>query len=50
MREKRFKPIEAKKILIRAVQFAYIACQTYWQKCQKLNKKSLSSACAEIAP
>lgn len=26
-------------MLIREVQFAYIACQTYWRKCQKRNKK-----------
>lgn len=51
MREKRSKPIEPKKMLIREVQFAYIACHTYWQKCQKLiQKKNLSSICAEIAP
>lgn len=39
MREKRSEPIEPKKMLIRGVQFAYIACQTHWQKCQKLNQK-----------
>lgn len=50
MGEKRSEPIEPKKMLIREVQFAYIACQTYWQKCQKVNQKSLSSICAKIAP
>lgn len=49
-KKKRSGPIEPKKMLIRGVQFAYIACQTHWQKCQKLNQKSLSSVCAEIAP
>ena len=37
-------------MLIRELQFAYIACQTYWQKCQKLNQKSRSSVSAGIAP
>lgn len=41
--EKRSEPIEPKKMLIRGARFAYIACQTYWQKCQKLNEKNLCS-------
>lgn len=38
-KKERSEPNEPKKMLIREVQFAYIVCQTYWQKCQKLNQK-----------
>lgn len=38
-REGKKERSEPKKMLIREVQFAYIVCQTYWQKCQKLNQK-----------